>query len=951
MNLSAVAMTLLLTLSGANAASPGTAIILFETDTFTMGVGVDGRLARFVDRQSGTDYLNGAAGAVFATVRTGAESFPATAMTFDKNLLTVDFGGIDGRAVFRVTAERQRLVFQVTSFTCDRADDLVFAPVPLTLRGEAAEPFGVSPLALNLKTNCLQIPGLCSGLSGFIAYKRFGFVGAEGAIIAAPTDDVRDALKDAVKSSPGLAYSPLGGPFALDAAINQGSYLIDMGGTISESTVDAWIDAARSVGATQIDLHGGHGFRWGDFEVNREVYPRGRESLKAVVDAIHKAGLAAGLHTYAFFVAKDTPWVTPVPDPRLDKDATFTLSGDLEEVGASVAVDESTETMSEVTGFQVRNSATLQVDEELITYTGVAKQAPFAFTGCVRGAYGTRPTRHGRGAKVLHLKECFGLFVPQGDSTLLTEVAERTADLYNACGFDMLHLDALDGSDILGGPQFAWHYESKFTHEIIRRLEKPAVMEMSTFSHHLWCVRSRMEAWDCPARGVKDFVDCHVLRNQQWKSAFFPTHLGWWGTFEWSGVQPERSWPDDMEYVCAKALATDSSLSFIVGFTPESLQRGNAQRLASIARRYEDLRRAGTVPNSIKARLAAPGAEFTLDAGGQFRPTTYSKHRMTMNEGPRRMPITNPYGPQPLRLRIESLLAPEDYDSPANKTLADMRNVGEFGNAATQQGVTATLEQAPEASSKDASWAAIVAQNTDVEKGRAWAAFRKDFEASVDLANQGLGLWVEGDGQGELLNVQVKSPQHLAGGIADHYITVDFTGRRYFELVEPESEELSRYEWAHTRRRSDWPLELPRLMSYVYPMYHIWVDYHQIASLTIGINNIPVGKSVKVNLGPIKAMPLRASKLVNPSVTVGERTVRFPVELDSGCYLEYLSQADCKVYDARGECIGNVTPNGDAPVVAQGENVFMIASDAQATEPARARVTVMTYGEPLVPTE
>jgi len=65
------------------------------------------------------------------------------------------------------------------------------------------------------------------------------------------------------------------------------------------------------------------------------------------------------------------------------------------------------------------------------------------------------------GAKVHHLKECFGLFVPDGDSTMFTEVAKSTAKIYNECGFDMIYLDALDGSDILAGGEHAWHLRRK----------------------------------------------------------------------------------------------------------------------------------------------------------------------------------------------------------------------------------------------------------------------------------------------------------------------------------------------------------------------------------------------------------------------------------------------------------------------------------------------------------
>ena len=119
-----------------------------------------------------------------------------------------------------------------------------------------------------------------------------------------------------------------------------------------------------------------------------------------------------------------------------------------------MTVTESTQDVSSITGFFVRNSVTLRIDNELITYTGVTSQPPFGFTGCQRGAYGTQAAAHAPGAKVYHLKECFGLFVPDPETTMLSDVAASTAEAFNQCGFDMIYFDALDGEDILGGPQW-----------------------------------------------------------------------------------------------------------------------------------------------------------------------------------------------------------------------------------------------------------------------------------------------------------------------------------------------------------------------------------------------------------------------------------------------------------------------------------------------------------------
>ncbi|HOK10290.1 MAG TPA: hypothetical protein PLJ10_11605 [Candidatus Hydrogenedens sp.] len=925
--------------------------VVVETDSFKMGMDDAGGITQFVDKATGRDYLDKAKKIPFAVLKGENQSFPVKAVRYEGAVLTADFGAVAGQVVFHVVTGPQRIVFEVRSVSWDKAEEISYAEIPLTLKGTFEDAFAVTPLALDLKTNCNQIPGLCSKVSGFIVYKRFGFEGTKGALIAGPMDNIRNALKDAIKSSPELPQSDIGGPWALDAKVNQGSYLISTSEYVTEETVSQWIEVAKSVGATQIDFHGGHPFRWGDFEVNPELYPRGRDSLKTVIDTIHQAGLYAGLHTYSFFIDKKTPWVTPVPDTRLASDKTFTLAEDLEAGDSRVIVEESTEAMSAITGFFVRNSATLRIDDELIIYKDVQKSAPFTFVECERGAYGTKVSAHKKGAKVHHLKECFGLFVPDVNSTLFTEVIQRTADLYNYCGFDMVYLDALDGSDVLGGWENTWHYSAKFVYELIRRLNKSPIMEMSTFSHHLWCVRSRMGAWDCPMRGKKEFVDYHIVSNRQWKYSFLPTNLGWWGIFDWDGVQPERSMSDEFEYICAKALATNSSLSYVVGFTPKNLNSDKFQRFAKIARKYEELRMKNIVPESIKEKLIEPGAEFTLDVDEngqyQFRPVTYIKHKINLNDTSNSFSVNNPYASQPLKMRIEALLETEEEDHPDAKLLANFRVENEFSKAETQKGVSATLEYPLEKAEDSKLKAILRAENVDAEQERSWAVFRKDIQNMVDFSTRGLGVWIKGDGQGEVLNFQIASPKHLIGGFADHYVTVDFTGWRYFELVEPESYQLSRYEWQHTRMRKDFFSGSSDIMSFAYPMYHYWVNFKSIATLTIGVNNIPVGKKVEVGLGPISAIPFKSVKIENPSVQIGDIILTFPIEIKSGSYIEFVSKDNCKLYNEKGEFVRDIIPEGEIPQLQHGENSVIFRGDKFHKYNCRFDITIISEGMPL----
>jgi hypothetical protein len=162
-----------------------------------------------------------------------------------------------------------------------------------------------------------------------------------------------------------------------------------------------------------------------------------------------------------------------VPDGRLDAFRTFTLAEPLTDSTTEVVVNEPTSEMRTTTGFFEANSVVLHLGDELVTFGGATKQAPWKFTGVTRGALGTRAQPHERGTKARHLKEMFGLFVPDVASTLFEEIAANHAQVVNDCGFDGLYLDAIDGSGILRGNDEFWYWSQKFVVEIQKRLKKP----------------------------------------------------------------------------------------------------------------------------------------------------------------------------------------------------------------------------------------------------------------------------------------------------------------------------------------------------------------------------------------------------------------------------------------------------------------------------------------------
>jgi hypothetical protein len=227
----------------------------------------------------------------------------------------------------------------------------------------------------------------------------------------------------------------------------------------------------------------------------------------------------------------------------------------------------------------------------------------------------------------------------------------------------------------------------------------------------------------------------------------------------------------------------------------------------------------------------------------------------------------------------------------------------------------------------------LTATNAGPSRSATWARFGKTFAPPLKLGgDRALGVWVYGDGQGEVLNFQLKCPEHVVAGLGEHYFVVDFTGWRYVELVESEGERYADYVWPYGN---------------YYAIYRERVDYNQIEKLTVWVNNLPSRGSVKCYLSPVCATPLVKAKIRNPRVTVGGRTLLIPVEMESGSYLEFKSPSDCKVFGPDGSLLQEVTVTGDVPTLEAGASQLRFSCEGAPEVSPRVRITTMTTGAPL----
>lgn len=948
-------------------------VVTVENDHFRYEIGRDGRNVRFIDKATGIDYLLADTISYCAYADRDGTRYPVSAAALSADVLKLEFEDINVHADIRIVNERNHIFLEVREVK-GQVESLDFLNVPLTLDGMPGEPFAACVLSMNLKTHVRQLPALQSHLSA-ACYDRFGMKGAKIALLGVPVKEMLPEIREVMKDAKEIPHSEAGGAWSQLSKLGYGSYLMNFG-SLNEETVDEWIERCRSVGFNQIDSHGGHDlFKFGSFELDPEKWPDGWEGFKRINKRLHDAGIASILHTYAFFIDKDSKYVSPVPSEDLAYFRTFTLARPVGVDDDEIVVSEPTTDVSAVTGFHVPNSRTLRIGDELIEFSGVTKTAPYKFTGCQRGANGTRAASHGVDTKAYHLKEMFGKFLPGPETPLFSQIAYHTAEIVNECHFDGIYLDAIDGSDILDGPENFWYYGGKFVMEIAKHLKHPVGMEMSSMIHSWWHYRSRWQAWDRPNRGYKRFVDIHSasLKSDELEHGYFrgygpeidrlaplengghmlPLHLGWWGHQTWSPPQLQPTFTDDVEYLACKMIGNNAGLSMMSGVDEKTLAEYPVyRRLNAILKQYEKLRHQNYFSDSVRRLLRQPGKEFTLfkqeDGTWNFKPVTYQKHKVTGLDHPSaQWRLRNEFHAQPVRLRIEALMSARPYNDPDNVVLANFASRDEFAQLATADGVSGSIETV---SGEGWSGPGDVGVFTASSTGRspqagAWISMEKKFDPWLDLGQrQALGVWIKGDGSGALLNLMLDTPHQFSAGVrGDRYVKIDFTGWKYFELVETESERFSDYSWPGAEILSE---EMVKDL-FVYKSYMHTIQFSKVHKIQLWYNNLPPGKEVKCVLSPVKALTMVPIRIENPSVIIRGEKIVFPVTMTSGMYLEFLSMEDCKLYGPKGELLKEVKPIGKEINLVAGENEIRFSCEGPESVNTRVQVTVISEGRPL----
>ncbi len=604
--------------------------IVIENNEFRFVIGTDGTTKGLVHKSTGEECLMEGVGLPLFGItqdypydNENKLAFPAKQRTFGANKirwrdnkLIVNFERTDYEAVIGVNIQKSYIAFTLEKLSYKisnvgdkrktRIDEFILLQLPVKERSHFGEWLNVvwdKNIAVNLlaadpacRINAFDRPG----------YKVFQAAGEDvvklEGISAALIVTGRDKLLDAVDTLEHDFDLPSGVESRRSLEYKYSYY--EISGATPEN-IDEHIAYAKKAGFKQMVIYYmdfaksmGH-FEW------KPEYPNGLEDLKKMVKKIEAADMLPGFHIHYNKAQISDPYVTPVPDPRLNIRKYFTIRNDIDKNSETIFVEENPAGCTLEDGRRI-----LKLGTELISYESYTTTVPYKFVNCKRGYLNTFPVIRKKG-------DIFGLldvdtwpeFVRFNQRTdIQKEVADRLGKIIDEAGFKFLYYDGAE--DV---PPPYWYNVSKAQLDVYNSIKtKQLFAEGAQKSHFSWHILTRGNAFDdFPPEVFKEGIKKYPLAEAELISNDFSSiDFGWIHP-----VAPDSQTiglqPDMIEYAESKSSAWNSVIS-LIGILPGLKNNPRTNDNLEVIRRWEEIRKTGFLTDDMKKELRNPNLEHTL---------------------------------------------------------------------------------------------------------------------------------------------------------------------------------------------------------------------------------------------------------------------------------------------------------------------------------------------------
>ena len=425
------------------------------------------------------------------------------------------------------------------------------------------------------------------------ALKGETVAGSKIAVFSCQEPQTFDRLEQ-IEIAENLPHPTIDGVWFKKSKLYGKSYMISSYG---EKDIDEMIEYTKRAGLVSL-YHEGPFKSWGNFILNPEQFPNGRNGLKQCVDKAHAAGLYLGMHTLTNFINTNDPYVTPIPDKRLSVTGSSTLVKNIDSDQITIEVASPAYFEDEAGN----NLHTVKIGDELIRYKSVSKTAPYTLLDCQRGAFGTKKSMHQAGQIVGKLFDhSYQVFFPNLD--MQRDIAKNIADLMNETGVDHLDLDGHEGALASGQGDYALELFAKDVYDQVKHDFIIGTSLSKTFYWHIGSYYNWGEPW---YGGFKESMQQYRIDNQGlFDRNYMPHMLGWY-------LLAENTTLPEMEWMLARAAGYNAGFAMVA--RPNALRKNpQTNQLLDAIREWEMARNSNAFSKTQQEQLKNPKNEFHLE--------------------------------------------------------------------------------------------------------------------------------------------------------------------------------------------------------------------------------------------------------------------------------------------------------------------------------------------------
>lgn len=665
----------------------------FTSGELKMSLNKQGSITELSNSLTGKNYLSIDTLSPLITLVSNDIRYQPASMTYDKipKKITLAYPATGVSIDIRVISKNTHLVLEIIRATPESMiDAIVWGPIPNTISKTIGEIIGVvrdgeislGIQVLNIKTlggdyptregstwargiaavpakwgSNLQAYSINRDRDRFVdawgglyknmpvkALKGETVVGSKIAIFSCKESTTFNRLEQ-IEIAENLPHPTVNGVWFKKSNLYGKSYMISSYG---EKDIDEMIGYTKRAGLVSL-YHEGPFKSWGNFVLNPEQFPNGRDGLKNCVDKAHAAGLYLGMHTLTNFINTNDPYVSPAPDNRLSftGSSTLTKSIDAEQNTIEVA---SPEYFNDEKG---NNLHTVKIGSELIRYKSVSSTAPYILQDCQRGAFGTVQSAHQVTEPVGKLFDhSYNVFFPNLD--MQRDVAKNITKLMNQTGVDHLDLDGHEGALASGQGDYALELFAKDVYDQVKHDFIIGTSLSKTFYWHIGSYYNWGEPW---YGGFKESMQQYRIDNQGlFDRNYMPHMLGWY-------LLAENTTLPEMEWMLSRAAGYHAGFAMVA--RPAALRK-NAQSnlLLDAIREWEMARNGNAFSKAQQEALKNPKNEFHLEKRdeGKWTLHQYAMSPVFTREKFERQPgepthttwnLQYPWKEQPLQFRMQ----------------------------------------------------------------------------------------------------------------------------------------------------------------------------------------------------------------------------------------------------------------------------------------------------------